>query len=707
MKNKKSILLVLILMVVGFAAVSTTLYINGQTKINPNQDDFNVYFSDAYQNGKQDKSVIIDDTHIEFTTELSKLGDEYVLDYEVTNGSKNYDAELVMECTSGNEYLSVTNVFDTDTILPSLKDRMGKLTLRQIKSNAGEDVNVTIACTITANAVERESLGETNRSQISVDAVDSNDNNLNAKSYQILGEEEDLLLDSLVETGYVDDASEVDALIEVKSDDFEDFATTTFDVSSIAKEGDKVVILHFDEEKQEWEYISEEIVDENGEVTADFTSYSPVAFVVVTQDGTIEVKLVTVTYDANGGSVEELNKTIMYHKEIGELPTPIRTGYTFTGWYTKVETGELIESTSIIDDDMTIYAHWSVNSYDVILDTQSKGVTDVTSLKVPFNGSKTVTVTPNDGNYLSEISCTDGYTVSGYSTGLEYISKQTVTVKNNGTTSSGTCTFIFESTCPYEVGQVWNYNYTGGAQTFTNECNAIYKVELWGGKGTPVNAQGATRGGGLGTYVYGNIELEKGKTLNVYVGGAASGSTGGYNGGGNGTNNSGGGGGATDIRVDGTALANRIIVAGGGGGGPWFQFRPSDYSIDIETHEYGGEVTSVDTSSLGQGNPGRSGSYSYSGRTYTFASGGGGGGYYGGRSLAMISYSGQKAQHTWQSGGSSYINMSYFFNYANGVKSAITYSGTNGAVNFTTSNLVHYVQGGHGKVTITLVEVLG
>ena len=161
MKRKKSVLLVVLLMAVGFAAVSTTLYINGQTKINANQDDFNVYYSDAKVNGVQDKSVIADDTHITFTTTLETLGEKYVLDYDVTNGSKNYDAEVTMECSEGNEYLSVTNEFDTTTNLEALKTRSGKLTLELKKSYAGDtDMDVTITCTIDANAIERDSLGE-------------------------------------------------------------------------------------------------------------------------------------------------------------------------------------------------------------------------------------------------------------------------------------------------------------------------------------------------------------------------------------------------------------------------------------------------------------------------------------------------------------------------------------------------------------------
>ena len=156
--KRKNMLLVVLLMAVGFAAVSTTLYINGQTKINANQDDFNVYYSDAYVNGVQDKSVITDDTHITFTTELSALGEKYILDYEVTNGSKNYDAELEMVCTGGNDYLSVINDFDDDTILQAKALREGKLTLELIKSYAGdEDLEVTIECTINAHALERDS----------------------------------------------------------------------------------------------------------------------------------------------------------------------------------------------------------------------------------------------------------------------------------------------------------------------------------------------------------------------------------------------------------------------------------------------------------------------------------------------------------------------------------------------------------------------
>jgi predicted ribosomally synthesized peptide with SipW-like signal peptide len=124
---------------------------------------------------------------------------------------------------------------------------------------------------------------------IPVQSTDKNGNDLNATSTEIVGAEKDDLLNKLEESGLVNSSSDVDAIIEVESDEFDNLAATTFDVSEIAQEGDKVIILHFDESKQEWEFISEEIVDANGKVTADFSSYSPVAFVVVKADGTTEI----------------------------------------------------------------------------------------------------------------------------------------------------------------------------------------------------------------------------------------------------------------------------------------------------------------------------------------------------------------------------------------------------------------------------------
>ena len=114
---------------------------------------------------------------------------------------------------------------------------------------------------------------------IPVTSVDKDGNNLNATSTLITGQEKQDLLYSLEQSG-IADPEDIDLLIEVNSDDFDGIADTTFDVSNIAEEGETVVILHYDEEKQEWEYIGTKTVV-NGEVNGNFTSYSPVGFIVV------------------------------------------------------------------------------------------------------------------------------------------------------------------------------------------------------------------------------------------------------------------------------------------------------------------------------------------------------------------------------------------------------------------------------------------
>ena len=94
-KRRNALILVILLMSIGFAAVSTTLIIKGNAKISENIDDFDVYFSKAILDNVDKSGEFIDDTNktITFTTsDLSAVGDTSTLTYEVTNASKKYDA---------------------------------------------------------------------------------------------------------------------------------------------------------------------------------------------------------------------------------------------------------------------------------------------------------------------------------------------------------------------------------------------------------------------------------------------------------------------------------------------------------------------------------------------------------------------------------------------------------------------------------------
>lgn len=109
---------------------------------------------------------------------------------------------------------------------------------------------------------------------------------------------------------------------------------------------------------------------------------------------------------------------------------------------------------------------------------------------------------------------------------------------------------------------VGTYNFTADSQTFIAPYDGLYKIELWG-------ASGESKGefiGGKGAYTKGEIYLNKGASLNIYVGGKGSPGIAGFNGGGKVSSGYGGNsGGATDVRLD-TSTLTRIMVAAGGGG---------------------------------------------------------------------------------------------------------------------------------------------
>lgn len=121
--------------------------------------------------------------------------------------------------------------------------------------------------------------------------------------------------------------------------------------------------------------------------------------------------------------------------------------------------------------------------------------------------------------------------------------------------------------------------YTGNEQNYTVPCGVTnLTIDAFGAKGANgANSQNNTLGGigGLGGHAQGVLSVTSGQSLSVFVGGQGVGFVRGYNGGGDGANTGnnfgayggGGGGGATDIRLGGNTINDRILVAGGGGGG--------------------------------------------------------------------------------------------------------------------------------------------
>ncbi|MDR0385467.1 MAG: InlB B-repeat-containing protein [Prevotellaceae bacterium] len=73
----------------------------------------------------------------------------------------------------------------------------------------------------------------------------------------------------------------------------------------------------------------------------------------------------TLSFNAQGGSAELANKSVTYGASVGALPVPVRSGYTFEGWFTGINgTGSKYTDTEVysVAGNSTVYAFWKGRS---------------------------------------------------------------------------------------------------------------------------------------------------------------------------------------------------------------------------------------------------------------------------------------------------------------------------------------------------------
>ena len=162
MKKKSMLIIAILLMSIGFAAISTTLIINGNANVSENNEDFSVIFSAASIDGSDVHTTAVDDTKkiITFTTsELKTLNQTSILTYEVTNNSSNYDANVAVTCVPKEgttaKYTSIKNKLENDATIVKAKSSVnGTLTVNLVKTST-EAVTEEYTCKLEFNAVER------------------------------------------------------------------------------------------------------------------------------------------------------------------------------------------------------------------------------------------------------------------------------------------------------------------------------------------------------------------------------------------------------------------------------------------------------------------------------------------------------------------------------------------------------------------------
>lgn len=126
----------------------------------------------------------------------------------------------------------------------------------------------------------------------------------------------------------------------------------------------------------------------------------------------------TVTFDPNGGTLDEADKTksLTTGETYGTLPIPIYTGYDFAGWYTEKTGGtEIKENTTVtVFGTQTLYAHWT----PIHVHAYTQQIQKPEALKTPAD------CTNNAVYYLScvcgEVSTNDADTFTAANTALDH-----------------------------------------------------------------------------------------------------------------------------------------------------------------------------------------------------------------------------------------------------------------------------------------------
>lgn len=156
----------------------------------------------------------------------------------------------------------------------------------------------------------------------------------------------------------------------------------------------------------------------------------------------------TLTFNPNGGSVSPTSKSVAYGSQYGTLPTPTRTGYTFTGWFTAASGGTKVSNTTTMGaGNVTVYAQWAPTNYTITYNLN--GGTNPSGVSTNYNiNTATMTLpTPNRS----------GYTFAGWYTNSSFTGSAVTSIAKG---STGNKVFYAKWT---PANYTISYNLNGGS----------------------------------------------------------------------------------------------------------------------------------------------------------------------------------------------------------------------------------------------------
>ena len=557
MKKTTILIIVVLFMVIGYAAYNTTINIYGNGKLAENLSDFKVYLSNLKVNGKEVSGI--NNTKDGFTINDLENG---VIDYEITNDSTEYDTESYLECVKEDENVGKVWNFDyTGSIQNFLAPADGRYKLETWGAQGGDGTYPSSSSAIggyggysvgTYSLIKNVKLfiliggkgtsgvmpaNSSATNTVSTGGFNGGGNGSNAYDGQYF-----------YGTGGGGGATNI-------SHNNDLLKNGSSGAVLIASGGGGGGSLSWSQNEGYNKYVGG---SGGGYIGGNGTGWP--------------------NYSYGIGGTQSLVSNVAYAGLFGAGGDGATGGagggsgyYGGTGSRTWTSAGGgsgYIGNTLLTEKSMYCY------------NCQESSETDTRTIKTSCINSSPTENCAKQGNGYARITLTSSSTST--TTDKVTISAQESTSQNlkNITGKTLTCklkvnkisrTEKKEYTGPTE----WTFDYIGGEQTFTALATGTYKLETWG-------AQGGSRNGyigGYGGYSIGTITLSKNQNLYINVGGNGTTKIGGYNGGGNRPSGdttgwyAGSGGGATHIAtVSGllSTLENSkfdiLIVSGGGGG---------------------------------------------------------------------------------------------------------------------------------------------
>lgn len=465
MKNKKTIFILIVLLVIGFAGISATLLISGKTFIGENVSDYKIYFSEAILDDKDKSNSIISENKqvINFETkELIEIGDESVLNFEVTNNSKQYDANVKFTCKANDakiyDYVDLHFSIDDEIVVAKSKTK-GSVKTKLKSLYTGDEFDTSFTCSIETNALEKETV---------------NDTVLNENEYYTYG----YLIN--------DDKPVSNAVVVIYSSEPKYAVTDVrgmYIVSGL-EGGDHEMYVLVDYTLDEVKNLTKEEIRLNSIDSAEFNTRDNALKLARYESRYFKVKggnpeTRNVLLDANGGLGGNLNITLINGEPIGYLPEIEHDLLLFKDYEVN---GEKVDETDVVDDVTTITAKYKTGvaaigekNFKTLEDAyQYASVVDENIIDL----LETTTLTDNLDNRKNIIINLNGNTINLDK--YKIINGESLTIKNGFLKSNdeyvienaGTLNLIDN----LNVEHINTTNETEAIKTITNNENAVLNI---------------------------------------------------------------------------------------------------------------------------------------------------------------------------------------------------------------------------------------